>query len=32
VKDEALESLVSILIGVNVKDRKIGAYLAGLQE
>ncbi|HLK61035.1 MAG TPA: hypothetical protein VKU00_31005 [Chthonomonadaceae bacterium] len=27
VQSEALESLVSILIGVNVKDRKMGAYL-----
>ena len=27
VRSEALESLVSILIGVNVRDRNIGAYL-----
>jgi uncharacterized protein YegL len=27
VRSEALESLVSVLIGVNVRNRKIGAYL-----
>lgn len=27
IRSEALESLISILIGVNVTDRKIGAYL-----
>ena len=27
VRTEALESLVSVLIGVNVRDRRIGAYL-----